>query len=218
MDNGTNGHRGATWESTHDALVFTHAALRSEGNDDVLHHLAARIEEALQDYDSIAHESLALRRLISTANAAVQRADVALDEAIATFARALLEHVKNDTNSELYKKLFPVPHIDVIELGLDAEVPEALLLVQQIETGEGTIPESLRAHKDSLRKVLQRANASLAARASAFGQWGQHHARVEAWLESASGLQRGIRRSLHSHAEAKGHSTRWSEAFFRQAF
>lgn len=207
------GGRMPAWFAGHDALVFTLAALQSEPEEKALEPLAARLIDALGDHEAITLDGFALRRRALAASAAVAHADAMLDSAIAKFARDVMA-VPGDAGRALYDRLFPEHHVDVIELGLDAEVPVAALILRLLEEDE-SIPEGLRAQRDALRSLLQRANGALTERAEAYALLGRHQARVDAWLESANGMQRGLRRTLHGLAESTGRPSRWALSFFR---
>lgn len=206
------GGRSPAWFAGHDALVFTLAALQSEPEEKSLESLAARIIDALRDHEEITLDGFALRRRAIASTASVQHADAMLDTFIAKFARDV-QAVGGDAGKALYDRFFPTHHADVIELGLDAEVPVAALILTSLE--DETIPSNLRAYSDQVRALLQRANGALTERAESYALLGKHQARVDAWLESAAGLQRGLRRTLHGLAESTGRPSRWALSFFR---
>ncbi len=185
---------------------MTHTASRPAAE------LATRLAELSAEFnEEITLDGFALRRRAIAASAAVQHADAMLDSFIAKFARDVQSI--GDAGKALYDRFFPTHHADVIELGLDAEVPVAALILNTLD--DETVPASLREHKPMVHALLQRANGALTERAEAYAVLGRHQARVDAWLESAAGLQRGLRRTLHGLAESTGRPSRWALSFFR---
>jgi hypothetical protein len=204
----------STWESDFESLAFTVEALdvHVEREDPELARLAKRAMAVLADWEKIDLQGRACRRAVLNSKARVRGADVALDIAIGSFATDLLAHIKNDRSNALYTRFFPEPHEDAIDLGVDAEVPAATLVLIALDHDE-TLPNVLRKHHKPLRVAVQMGTGALQSRAEALAELGRHVARVEAWKESADAMRRTLARSLAQIAEKRRLPTRWVQAF-----
>lgn len=201
------------WDAAYESVAFTLEALRAY-EDPALGPLAARLGVVVRDWHGINGKGLELRHEAVAAEARVAVADALLDGALERFAGALLEHTQGSREHELYKRLFPAPHEEVVALGLDAEVPVVTLIAQTLEQEEG-LPDGLRSHREPLRAALQRGTAALSGRPTALANLGRHAARMEAWLEHAANSRQSIHRSLRAVAEQRRLPARWVQGFFR---
>jgi hypothetical protein len=203
----------ARWEARFESLVFVFEALRLHVEDPDLARLADRVLGVLQDWEAIEGDRRRLRHATLLARVHIQSADAALDQRIHEFAASLLQQTGGSENHELYTRFFPEHHDTVIELGLDAETPVAMLIAAMLEE-QSDLPETLKEHLAPLRRALQAGNSALAERADALGNLGRHQARVEAWLESAECTVKTVRRGIESLAKQRGFGGHWVRAFF----
>lgn len=200
------------WQSAYEELAYLGEALFAHEDED-MQRLASRIGGVLADWEKIDAERLRKRRIVIRSQARVRLADVTLDRRIARFAQDLLAQTSDARDHALYRRFFPESHEDVIDLGLDAEVPAATLVLLVLGSDEA-LPEVLRSHREPLGNALKMGNAALAERAEALGDMGRLGARIEAWKESANGAARSVRRALEQLAGERGWSERAVAAFF----
>lgn len=203
------------WESDFESLAFTAEALiaHPDPDDAELGRLSRRATAVLADWEEIDMAGRGARRAALNAAARVRAADVALDQSLTEFARDLLAHVHGDRNHELYTRLFPEPHEDVIELGVDAELPSATLLLMALDA-DPSLPAHLKSHHGALRVAVQLGTRALAERADTLADIGRHHARVEAWRDGAAAMMRNLHRWINNVGEARNMPPRWASAFF----
>lgn len=205
-------HASPEWEAAFEGLAYLHEALSSFFDDEALRRLAQRTAMVLVDGERIEHDRRLLWRSVVASQAQVRLADAALDHQLSLFAGVLLDQVKGDRGDALYTRLFPEPHEDVIDLGLDAEIPVVTLILMVLDEDE-SIPARLRDRRDILRAALMKGNAALGNRAETYANLGRHRARVEAWLETASCTSRAVGRELERLAKERGLGMRWLQAF-----
>lgn len=209
---GYRAHASQDWEAAFEGLAYLHEALATFVDDDALHRLSQRVATVLVDGERIEHDRRLIWRSLVAAQAHVRLADAALDHQLSVFAHVLLEHTHGKRDHELYRRLFPEAHEDVIDLGLDAEVPIVTLVLTVLD-GDESIDAAVRDRRDLLRRGLQKANQALAERADAYANLGRHRARVEAWLETAGCTSRVVGRELERLAKERRLGTRWLQAF-----
>ncbi|MCC7539554.1 MAG: hypothetical protein IT379_25235 [Deltaproteobacteria bacterium] len=209
---GYRAHASPDWEVTFEGLAYLHEALAAFVDDEALHRLASRVATVLADGERIEHDRRLIWRSLVAAQAHVRLADAALDHQLSVFAHVVLEHVGGKRDHELYRRVFPEPHEDIIDLGLDAEVPVVTLVLTVLEEDE-SIVAAVRDRRELLRRALQTANRALAERADAYANLGRHRARVEAWLETAACTSRVVGRELERLAKDRRLGTRWLQAF-----
>lgn len=205
-------HASPDWEAAFEALAYLNEALCAFTGDEALHRLSDRVSRVLVDGERIEHDRRLIWRSLVAAQAHVRLADAALDHQLSLFAHVLLEHVEGSRDHALYRRVFPEPHEDIIDLGLDAEVPMVTLVLSVLDEDE-SIVANVRDRRDLLRRALQQANGALAERADAYANLGRHRARVEAWLETASCTSRVVGRELERIAKERRLGTRWLQAF-----
>jgi hypothetical protein len=202
----------AEWHSLYDKLSITAASLATHPDDADLKRLATWLGSALADWEGIEQARFALhKRALETAGH-VRVADALLDHALGVFAEAVLAHVENDPTHALYVRFFPEPHEDIIDLGLDHELPVAAHIVMALEQDEA-LPSSMREHKVAIGAAVALGNRALTARADALADLGRHQARVEGWIESAGCMHQSVARALVRLAEKRKLSDRWAQAF-----
>src|SRR5262245_35775541 len=124
------------WAALYEKLALTQAALMTHPEDAELGRLATWLGGMVEGWESIEAAGWALKKRALATAAHVRVADAMLDHALAAFAASLLNRLQNDTTQPLYKRFFPEPHEDVIDLGLDAEVPVAAHIVMALEQDE----------------------------------------------------------------------------------
>jgi len=202
----------STWTERYESLLYTAAALGTQSDDTALVKSSKRVHAVLQDWREIEADGVRLKTLAIAARARVQVADAALDHRLAVFARAILQDVSED--SELYRRFFPEPHEEVIALGLDAELPTAMLVAGLLADEQQLIPEGWREHREPVQRAVQLGNVALGDRAEAYAALGRHRAREEAWLETASAVDESVRERIRRIAESRGLSPRWAASFF----
>lgn len=201
------------WVGQYESVVFTHEALSIHGDDKALAGIKARLAPVLGDWEAIENDRRKLRRAVLAADARVRGADAAMDQAIAQFAGKVLAETKGDAQHALYKKLFPEHHEDIIDLGLDAEIPLVTVIVTVLDKDE-SIAAELRSHREALRNTLKAGNSALADRSDVLADLGRQAARVEAWKETASATHRSVYRALGRLATERKLPARWLHAFF----
>ncbi len=199
-------------EAAYEAVAYTVEALAANPNDAELKHLADRVSGLLGDWEAIDADRRRLRRQVLTATAHARVADATLDAAIHRFAHDLLAAVGDDTASPMYTRFFPEPHEDIIEMGLDSEVPVVTLLLATLD-GTEDVPEALKAHTEVLRTGLKLGNGALADRSDALADLGRHSAREQAWTETAVSTLRSVHRNLVRFATARSLPAAWADAF-----
>jgi len=199
-------------ESAYEAVAYTVEALAANPNDAELGPLAERVRGLLGDWEVIDADRRRLRRTVLTATAHARVADATLDAGIHAFAHDLLGTVGNDTASPNYTRFFPESHEDIIEMGLDSEVPVVTLLLATLDSAED-VPEVLKAHTERLRAGLKLGNGALADRSDALADLGRHSAREQAWTETAASTLRSVHRSLVRVATARSLPSSWADAF-----
>src|SRR5262249_13396538 len=145
----------------------------------------------LADWVAIESAGFELRNRALEAAAHVRVADALLDHALGSFAATLLGESGVTATHALYLRFFPEPHEDVIDLGLDHELPVAAHIVQTLTQDEGIAP-ALRSHRGPLGAAVALGNRALTSRAEALADLGRHEARVEGWAESASRMHRSV--------------------------
>jgi len=210
MDEPTRG-LGARARASYDSLLASAAAMATQAEDPDLVGLLERTQSFLDEYRSITGHGETLRITAIATTARVRVADAALDRTLERFAIALLERIERGTES--YRRFFPIPHEDVIELGLDAELPSAMLVLAELDReGEEELGASLDASRASIQQAVQIGNAVLADRVEAYAALGRHRARLECWIESAEALRRTLRRRLEAIATERGLGERWVRA------
>lgn len=201
----------ADFDDEYEELVYTTSALATQADDPALAPLLQRASAMLEDWLGIDAERRRLRSTAIAARARVAVADAALDHCVNAFAKALID--KDGRDSELYRRCFPEPHEQVIELGLDAELPAAMLVIAILGEDED-LGASLEAHSAPLAHAVRLGNVVLTERAEAYAALGRHQARIEAWLEGAAAAERSLRRVLSELAQERGLGPRWAESFF----
>jgi hypothetical protein len=200
-----------SFTTMYETLTLTAEALKTHPEDPELARLARWLGGALADWEAIEAAGLGLKKLSLQAAAHVRVADALLDHALGAFATALLDHLKGDTRSALYQRLFPEPHQDVIDLGLDAELPVAAHIVAALEHDEALA--ALKEHRAALGAVVALGTRALTTRADALANLGRHTARMQGWLESAGSMQAIVARTVTRVAEERKLSPRWARAF-----
>jgi len=199
------------FDDAYESLLYTTSALATQADDPALAPLLKRSSGMLEDGLAIDAELHRLRGTAVAARARVAVADAALDHCVGAFAQALIN--KDGRDSDLYRRCFPEPHEQVVELGLDAELPAAMLVIAILGEDED-LGASLEQHAAPLRQSVQLGNVVLTERAEAYATLGRHQARVEAWLEGAAAAERSLRRVLGELAQARGLGPRWAASFF----
>jgi hypothetical protein len=206
------------WDDAYEDLSFTGFALATQADDPAIAPLYTEVRAVLADWERIETDRKSGRGAAIGARAQARVADAALDLAIAKLAKAVLEHTGGARDHALYWRLFPVAHERVIALGLDGELPSASLVMAELdaakEEGDDGPLADLAAHAEPLRQCLMIGNAALTARAHAFAELGRIEARVEAWLETADAVTRGVAHELSVLTEIRGLDTRWTKSFF----
>ena len=199
------------FDDAYEALLYTTSALATQADDPALAPLLKRASSMLEDWIAIDSEQRRLRGSAVAARARIAVADAALDHCVSAFAQALID--KDGRDSDLYRRCFPEPHEQVIEMGLDAELPAAMLIIAILGEDED-LGASLEEHATPLSQAVQLGNLVLTERAEAYATLGRHQARVEAWLEGAAAAERSLTRVLGELAEARGLGPRWAASFF----
>lgn len=210
LEFGTTGD-SARWGNDYESLLYTTSALATQADDPSLASLLRRAGAMLEDWLVIEADRRRLRGTAVAARARVAVADAALDHCIGAFAKALIDEDGQD--SDLYRRCFPEPHDQVIEFGLDAELPAAMLVVAILGEDED-LGASLETHATPLTQAVRLGNVVLTERAEAYAAIGRHQARVEAWLEGAAAAERSFRRTLSTLAETRGLRPAWAASFF----
>lgn len=199
-------------ESAYEAVAYTVDALSAQAGDAELTQLAGRVSGLLGDWEAIDADRRRLRRIVLGATARARVADATLDAAIHAFAHDLLAAVGNDTAAPLYTRFFPEAHEDIIEMGLDSEVPVVTLLLANLDSTDD-VPEALKAHADALRAGLKLGNSALLDRSDALADLGRHSAREQAWAETAVSTLRSVHRHIVRLATARALPIAWADAF-----
>ena len=211
IDLGTT-REGGDPSALYDTLFITAAALRAHPEEPELIRLAAWLGGMLTDWEGILSASWSLKKRALESAAHLRVADALLDHALAAFAGAVLDEVHGDTSHQLYRRFFPEPHQDVIDLGLDAEIPVAAHIVVALDQDK-TLAAPLRDQRGAVAAAVALGNRAMAARADALADLGRHQARTEAWAESAGSMHRSVARTLHHIAETRKLSSRWVRSF-----
>lgn len=207
---GTSGD-SARWGNDYESLLYTTSALATQADDPALAPLLRRAGALLEDWLAIETDRRRLRGTAVAARARVAVADAALDHCLGGFAAALI--AKDGEDSDLYRRCFPEPHRQVMDFGLDAELPAAMLIVAILREDED-LGASLESHATPLGQAVRLGNVVLTERAEAYAAIGRHQARVEAWLESAGAAEAGFVRQLSALAVERGLNPRWVACFF----
>jgi len=209
-------HIAATWDQFYVDVYFTFSALSNFEKLPVSEKLLAPLRKLLEEHTKIATERTELQRRAIEADAICSTADGLLDSLLNACATSILALTDNKRDHELYKKLFSIDHEDVIELGVDGELPVATLIQQLLET-DASIPEKLKSDfKVPLLNAIKHANTGIGARSETFAALGRNLARCEAWAESASAAMRIVARHLNAYADSTGLSEHWFGSFFTE--
>ncbi|MBN2193013.1 MAG: hypothetical protein JW751_09375 [Polyangiaceae bacterium] len=203
------------WISEFESLAFTAEALfaHPEPDDQELGRLANRVTGVLADWEEIDADGRSLRREAIHAAAQVRAADIALEEGLVVLVADVLVATGGSREDLLFRRFFPEPLEDLLEMGLDASLPVVMGFILALDRDD-SLPDAVRSHEESLRAAQILGNCALAARADALAALGRHHARVEAWRETAAATERNLFRALGRIAEARGLPRRWVRAFF----
>jgi hypothetical protein len=194
------------WTQMHDALAYAAFALATQADDESLATVYHKIASELGQWEQLEGERRRLAREAIAARAHVRMADAALDHVLHRLAAAAKEH------GAIYARLFPEGHEEVIELGLDGELPAAAIAMTVLDE-EGT-PAPLKAHAAHLRQALAVGHGALSARADTYAARGRLEARMEACLEDGQGLLRATKSALEKIAKERRLPARWVDAFF----
>lgn len=203
--------RDEGWEDAYEELAYTAFALATQADDAAIAPLHAKVTGVLADWERIEADRMRLRGAALAARASVHVADAALDLALGKLGEAALAASERDRAREPYAGLFPEAHEQVIELGLDGELPAAMLALARLEESGD---ERLRPHLATLRACVAVGSSALVARADAYAELGRLDARIEAWLDGADAVLRVVGRELERLADERGLGKRWIASFF----
>jgi len=209
----TTSAAAALWEDAYEQLSFTAFALSTQLGDAELADLFEDVRGVLADWEAIEADRRGARANAIAARAGVKVADAALDRTLTRFGEAILEITEGDRDHELYDRFFPEDHERVVALGLEGELPGAMLAMAQLDEG-GDVPDPLIAFIAPLRACLTAGNQALTGRAESYAALGRLQARIESWLETAGAVRANVENILEEIAEERGLDERFVASFF----